>query len=244
MNVEDQTKLLIQPNGEELNFRTGNLPESPVKVKNSISGVITAPGDYFQKKYIGMKSDMYPLEGMLVNYSVTNGNIVFSENYATNIGGCTITGKLELESNLSSLGINTKKCYSPSELSETLKMLRVLFGDKDQWTSIVTNLKNFTAEATSKIEKENDDKGNRKDNIVQSLKTNFDLSFSLSAPVFQGFYTKNSFKVEILVNVRSSALEMYLQSVELKEIIDTSSFDIITKELSKFEDMIPIVQIS
>jgi hypothetical protein len=239
-----ENQLNITASGNNLDFRTGQLPNLPSAAGEVHKGVITAPGDYFFRKYQQMESAMYPYDGMLVSYSISEGYIVFQENVATTIGGQSVQGWLKLESNLKSLGINTKKAYSPSELSETLKMLRVLFADKDQWISIVTNLKNFTAEATMKIEKENDDKGNKKDNLVQTLKQSFDLSFNLSAPIFEGFYDKETFKVEILVNVRSSALEMYLQSVELKEIMDNAAFTIISKELDKYNNLVPIIQLS
>lgn len=74
--------------------------------------------------------------------------------------------------------------------------------------------------------------------------TSFDLNFDLNTEIFEGFNEKQSFKVEILVNVRSSALEMYLQSVELKELMDSATKTIIQKELSKFKDLIPIIQLS
>ena len=240
----ENNQLNITASGKNLDFRTGDLPNIPSPKKDSCNGVITAPGDYFFRKYQQMESAMYPYDGMLVTYSMSEGAIIFNENTATDIGGLTIAGVLKTESNLKSLGINTNKAYSPSELSEKLKMLRVLFGDKAQWTSIVTNLKNFTAEATTSIAKENDDKGNKKDNLVQSLKASFDLSFTLNAAVFEGFYDKESFKVEILVQVRSSALEMYLQSVELKEIMDGATISIINKELDKFDNLVPVIQLS
>ena len=239
-----ENQLNITAIGKNLDFRTGKLPDLPSAAGEVRKGVITAPGDYFRRKYKEMESAMYPYDGMLVSYSVSEGFILFQENVATNIGGQSVQGELKLESNLKSLGINTKKAYSPNDLSETLKMLRVLFADKDQWLAIVKNLKNFTAEATTKIEKENDDKGNKKDSIVQTLINSFDLSFNLSAPIFEGFHDKESFKVEILVNVRSSALEMYLQSVELKEIMDNAAFSIITKELDKYDNLIPVIQLS
>ncbi len=240
----ENKKFDITATGANLDLREGSLPDLPSLARGAYSGVITSPGDFFQGKYKYMKSGMYPYDGMLVSYSISNGTIVFEENIATSIGGQTIKGELKLESNLKSLGINTKKAYSHQELSETLKMLRVLFGDKDQWLNIVTNLKNFTMQATSNIEKQNDDKGNKLDNMIQTLKTSFDLSFNLSAAIFEGFYDKETFKVEILVNVRSSALEMYLQSVELKEIMDGAASKIITKELEKFSTYIPIIQLS
>ena len=166
----ENNQLNITASGKNLDFRTGALPTLPSAAGEVHKGVITAPGDYFQRKYKEMESAMYPYDGMLVSYSISEGFILFDENVATTIGGQKVQGELKLESNLKSLGINTKKAYSPDDLSETLKMLRVLFGDKDQWLAIVKNLKNFTAEAKIKIEKENDDKGNKKDSIVQTLK--------------------------------------------------------------------------
>lgn len=241
--MDNQFNFTTIDNGR-VDFRQGSLPNLPSLKSSDTAGVITAPGDYFNRKYKEMKSQAFPYDGMFVSYSLSQGWIVYAENIATDTGGVKITGKLNLEPNLDSLGINTNKSYSPAQLSDALKMLRVLFADKDSWSAIVTNLKNFTAEATSRIEKENDDKGNKKENLVQTLSTSFDLSFELSTAIFSGYNNKESFKVEILVTVRSSALEMYLQSVELKELLDGAKEKIVLKELEKFADSIPTIQVS
>ncbi|MFZ1704323.1 MAG: hypothetical protein WAT79_08245 [Saprospiraceae bacterium] len=222
-NQNTPIEIKFDSNGKSLDIRTGSLSNLPVPKKGSIDGCITAPADFYNAKYFKQKGGeglLYPSTGMLLSYSKKDASITYSENVYDDGGGMVVTGKLKLDSDLSSLNINENHVYTNKELSDKLKMLSVLFEDRSGWSKIVSSLKNFHADVTKKLEEADDDKGNKTMNYVQTLKTSFDLDFVLNCNIFTGVEMKKSFKVEINADVRSKAVDLWLESVELKEIID------------------------
>lgn len=232
--------------GSNVNVRTGSLSNIPVPKKNQFEGCITAPADFYKAKYFkqaGSTLQLYPTTGMLVSYSKKDASIIFMENIYDDGGGTSVVGKLKLDTDLASLKINENFIYTPKELSDKLKMLSTLFDKREGWLNIVKNLKNFTAEATKKLEEADDDKGNKTSNAVQTLKTSFDLHFDLNCNIFTGVSLKKTFRVEINADVRSKAMDLWLESVELKEIIDQEVSHVIGEELERFGD-VPSIQIA
>lgn len=251
-NSKNTMEFKIEPKGNCMEFRTGSLPQKPVPSKTTINGCITAPADFFNSKYYPNSPRAegtfetgfnYPLNGMLVKYSKKDRTVVYQENIFDDVGGATITGTLKLDTDLESLHINENFIYTPSELSQKLKMLSILFDNRENWITLVKNLKNFTAEANKKLEEINDDKGNKSHNFIQTLKTSFDLHFTLNCNIFTGVSSKRSFKVEINADARSNNVDLWLESVELKELIDKEVDYIIMEEVYRFLDT-PTVQIS
>ena len=251
-NSKNPMEFKIEPKGNCMEIRTGDLPQQPVPKKYLLNGCITAPADFFNSKYYPESKRQaetvetgfnYPLNGMLVQYSKKDKAIVYHENIFNDVGGVTITGTLKLDPDLESLRINDNFIYTPSELSQKLKMLSLLFDNRDNWIDLVKNLKNFTAEANKKLEEINDDKGNKSHNFIQTLKTSFDLHFTINCNLFIGVPLKKSFKVEINADARSNSVELWLESVELKELIDKEVEYVIMEEVKRFVDT-PTVQTS
>jgi predicted component of type VI protein secretion system len=248
--ANEKLELVLNNTGSELNFRTGNLGDLPKIKRNSLSGTITAPASYFKEKYLSPTVDrqtvpfMYHEKDMLLEFSYSEMSIVYNENISTAEGGVTVKGNLSLEPDLKSLKINENHIYSPRELSDKIKMLPSLFEKREEWADLVKNLRNFTVEANRKIEELDDDKGNKTSSAVQTLAASFNLNFNLKCRIFSGLDVVNSFKVEINVDARSKAVELWLESVELKEIIDGLSEEIINKEVEVFRGLVkvPIIQ--
>lgn len=234
----------VMGDASEINVRNGELPKLPALIKFNKVGALTAPGDFYNFKYAkgNPPECQFPKNGMIVEYSYEALTIAYYENIYSDTGGVIIGGQLKLNPDLAVLCINGKKTYSPVELSDRLKMLSLLFESREAWQNTVKNLKNFTAEATRRVEEMNDDKGNKISNALQTLKTSFDLFFTLSCDIFTGIEMKKSFKVEINISSRSNAIDMWLESVELKEIIDIESKNLINDELIRFGE-IPSIQL-
>ena len=109
---------------------------------------------------------------------------------------------------------------------------------------LVSSLRNFSAKIGHDLSEMNDTKGNKMNTMVQSVKTDFDLNFVLSCQIFAGVQSKKTFKVEILCDVRDKALELWMESMELKEIMDEEKEKIIRNVLVPFQEAgVPIVQI-
>ena len=248
--ANEKLEVVLNNNGPDANIRVGNLGDLPKIKRNSLSGTITAPASYFNDKYLNPTVDrdavpfMYHEKDMLMTFSYSTMEIVFNENISTAEGGVTVTGNLSLEPDLKSLNINQAHVYSPRELSDKIKMLPSLFEKREEWADLVKNLRNFSVEANRKIEELDDDKGNKTSSMIQTLAASFDLSFNLKCRIFSGLDVVKSFKVEINVDARSKAVDVWLESVELKEIIDGLSEDIINKEVEVFRGLVkvPIIQ--
>ena len=139
-NSKNPMEFKIEPKGNCMEIRTGDLPQQPVPKKYLLNGCITAPADFFNSKYYPESKRQaetvetgfnYPLNGMLVQYSKKDKAIVYHENIFNDVGGVTITGTLKLDPDLESLRINDNFIYTPSELSQKLKMLSLLFDNRD-----------------------------------------------------------------------------------------------------------------
>lgn len=248
--ANEKLEVVLNNNAPEVNLRTGSLVDLPKIKRNSLSGTITAPASFFKDKYLNQTVDrqgipvMYHEKDMLLEFSYSEMTITYNENISTSEGGVTVSGKLSLEPDLKSLKINENHVYSPRELSDKIKMLPSLFEKREEWADLVKNLRNFSAAATSKIEELDDDKGNKTSLAVQTLATSFNLNFNLKSRIFSGLDIVRSFKVDINVDARSKAIELWLESVELKEIIDDLSEEIINEEVEVFQGdvRVPIIQ--
>ena len=239
MNNEHQTFEIKTQDGN-VNFRTGTL-HPPVKSTNlSVSGLINAPAEFFNKKIYGE----FAHNDMLVTYDLDSGVVVFQDNVVNDAGSSKITGKLSAFRDLDKLGINQDQKYTTQQLSDKLKMSSSLFSDRTECMKLVSSLRNFSAKIGHDMSEMNDTKGNKMNTMVQSVKTDFDLNFVLSCQIFAGVQEKKKFKVEIHCDVRDKALELWMESMELKEIIDEEKEKIIRNVLVPFQEAgVPIVQI-
>lgn len=239
-----ELKIDVTGSKGELNIRTGELTDPYLYKEESIVGSISAPCDFFTHKYLKAESQDFPFERMLVSFSLSQGTIVYEENTATNEGGKKIKGVLSFDEDLKALGVNdSKRAYTPTELSKELKMLKYMFASTEEWMKTVTDLKNFTAEFTSVLDKKDDNNGNSLDSRITKLSTSFNLSFNLLSNVYIGLKDKKTFEVNIIIDARSSNVSFYLESVELREIEKTIKDEVINKELYSFKIHVPVIEL-
>jgi hypothetical protein len=76
---------------------------------------------------------------------------------------------------------------------------------------------------------------------MKSLFADIKLNFNLLMPIYVG-YTKHKFDVEICLDVRSRSISLWLESVELKELMDSETEKIMTTEIGRFGDVVCIEQ--
>jgi hypothetical protein len=226
---------LIKEGVKELIVREGQaeIIREPLKVE--LSGTIKAPGDFFANR----KEDLKENECHVV-YSKTDGKIVLTTDEG-NYYGSRVTGSLRKNPDLVAFGINSGKMWSIKDLMQKLKMSRAFFPDKDECLNIVTNLSKSKIKVDTILEQETSNSGSSKNNIEVSVKSEFNLFFGLELPVFVGF-DKKKFKTEICLNVRDKAVEFWLESVELEEILQSEMESIMNAEIKKFGNVICIEQ--
>ena len=236
--MENDSKVaakMVEEGIREIIIREGDALTIREKLKVEVSGNIKAPADFFLNR-----KELLDEKKCHVTYSKTDTRIVLTTD-ENNYYGSRITGSLLLNPELVALGINKNKIYTPQELSQLLKMSRFFFADSDNCMTIVENLSKAKASATSQIEKEKDSRGNEVDNFSVKIDSNIKLNFNLLMPLFVG-YTKHKFDVEICLDVRSRSISLWLESVELKELIHSETEKIMNTEIARFGKIICIEQ--
>lgn len=261
-------KLTLPEGTKEIRF--GDLPKLPEyrkRVSYEFKGNIRAPWDYFSKKYAlsrHRQSDtvvsipestmvmpantggepLVPFDkfDMLVEVDIAKLTLKFIEDNHTSNGSAVIIGKLEVSPEIKELGINDGRIYTAKELSELLKMRRIMFADRDQNLTLVKSLQAFKAKVEQDIEQANDNKGNKKYVFDQSITQTNDLKFTLNWPILSG-EPKVKFEVEINYDVRNSAIVFWLESVEMHESHMMACEALFTEEIAKFtEATVPVVR--
>ena len=233
-----QIKNLIL-DGDTLIVRTGDAPEIVLPQTIKLDSIISGPADYFlSKKKAGHE---YELEHCLLQIDRDNRKLILSLNDKDDSFYETITGILFPFKDLPAFKINTNYRWSTKGLKDFIKMNRVYFQDKDAHRTLVTNLTNFKAKIDTFIEDSNDSKGNKTLNYAQNLETDISLDFQLTIPIFKGL-EPSTFKVEVNFDTREKTLELWLESVELKELQDSMVDNILNGEIARLK-AIPFLEV-
>lgn len=262
-------KLTLPEGTKEIRFgEMPKLPEYRKRVSYEFKGNIRAPWDYFSKKYALSRHQqsspsnvtmpgsavtivanisgepLVPFDkfDMLVEVDIAKLTLKFIEDNHTSNGNAVITGKLEVSPEIKELGINDGRVYTAKELSELLKMRRIMFADRDQNLTLVKSLQAFKTKVEQEIEQANDNKGNKKYVFDQSITQTNDLKFTLNWPILSG-EPKVKFEVEINYDVRNSAIVFWLESVEMHESHMAACEQLFKEEITKFtEATVPVVR--
>lgn len=232
-NLKENFNFNFSEAGNEIVIRHGDaLPPIP-KVKTVIKGVLSAPGNYFEKrKRCPEKSIvMFSREDMRIKFLEDSDDYLAAE----------IDGSLSMNSDLKDIGINASTTYSTKQLASLLKMNRIHFVDKDLNAEIVSKLNNFQATINTEIEKSQDNRGNSKGLIDKKIISNMPTSFSLNMPIFKGG-ERFSFFVEICFDSSDSSVKCWLESPELIDLFITQRDAMIDEQLKRFDGLIIIEQ--
>jgi len=222
-------------------LRIGELLKQTDRKPYSFTGNIQAPFEYFSNKF-GLQPQQpddkfgpwFGLFPMVVEVNRKALNIIFREDNHSDQGSAVVTGQLVLTPELQELGINAGKEYTGKQLSDTLKMKRLLFDSKDKNMELVKALQDFRAKVEADIQNANDDKGNKKFLFDQKIHQENDLRFTLNWPIISGM-DKVKFQVEINYDVRASAIVFWLESVEMHESQMDQCEKCLNEEITKFK---------
>lgn len=226
---------LVQEGVKEIIIREGAPLPFHEQEKVALSGIIKAPGDFFENR----KEDIEQSKAHVI-FTKSKGAIrltIDEENFFKTI----VEGELVENPIISELGINKKKLFTPADLAQTLKMNRIFFDEPGNCMKTIENLQKAKASASIQIEKEQQNNGTVKDNFECKIDTSIDLKFELLLPVFIGYH-KTKVEVEICIDIRGRAINLWLESVELAEILVNQADKIITDELKRFDNVVCIEQ--
>lgn len=234
MEPKDKINITPDPSIKELVIRHGDAQPIILPLQLSASGTIGAPAAFFAVR----TATEILKEKAIVLYSYEELFIKLSVD-PTDKFAAVINGKLVKNPALQPFGINENHTFSTEELISLLKLNRLYFADREACMSIVTNLKKLKVSAQTEIEKTDDSRGNKKNLAEVKVTTEIPLDFTLKLPLFKGGKDVK-FKVEVCFDLRDAALEFWLESVELAELLLGNRKELIDAELAKFDGYVKI----
>lgn len=232
----DKVNIEVSDKTQEIIFREGKAESIETAMGIVLHGTISSPADWYEGKlengYEFDRSSMY------IVHDIDNKSIQLRTKEHYTKGSVSVTGQLSLSTELNSFGINKGNCtsYGAKQLAQFLKMNRSYFVDRSQCMQIVSSLNQLKIKVEREIEDGNDFRGNKSVKFEQHIKSELALSFTLSIPIFKGFEA-SKFEVEILFDVTDAGINIWLESVELKELIDIHSNRIITAVLDRLRPL-------
>lgn len=144
--------------------------------------------------------------------------------------GPIIKGKLEESDELEIFNINTPKAYRREELIKLFRFNKIHFAKPSDCIDLVAAFQKFSAKAIVDMVQEDDQRGNAERNFKKQVETKLPQDFILRIPVYKG-QSKETFRVEICLDVTDGGPKFWFESPELVEIMETRKEEIIKKQL-------------
>ena len=152
--------------------------------------------------------------------------------------GAKVTGTLEMAPELQQFGINANKQYTREEFIKLLRFNRRYFASDHE--KLLLAYQKLQIRTASEISQESDTRGNKGMNYQKFVNSdNIPEDFILRIPVFKGF-PEFTFRVEICLDATDASVRFWLESVELHELIQAKTKEIMNKELESCQDFVII----
>lgn len=220
----------VHPNENgELIIRQGEALQVSNPKSHTFETTITGPGNWYEGK-----SYDYKKANVIVSHDDLSIKLFIGEHETS--GTVTVVGSLKEFEDLTKFRINRSGTFSQKQLASLLKMNRIYFADRDENLQIVSNLEKFKARVTQEIENGNDFKGNKRQLFEQQVTHDLILSFKLNIPLFKG-EPAQSFMVDVNFDITDGSTTFWLESVDLKELQDKTSKQIINREIKRLKDL-------
>lgn len=155
----------------------------------------------------------------------------------------TVTGTIAFTDEYVQTGINnSKSAWEPNKLGQYFRLNRAMFTNKEDAMTLVSKLKNFTANAKSEIQKQKDPSGSRADVYRSEVESNLPKSFTLHLGIIKGM---GKVDVEVEFDHYLSDGDCFLQLISpgCKEAVDEYTDTCIDAELEKIKELAPEIAI-
>ena len=231
-----ENKIVVSDDTKTLTIFEGTALTPKEKEKVKISGSISAPRVYLEKRSPNEATDY-------ILFSREKMTIVFRQHENDQLGS-HIIGTLLINPDLKKFNVNSdSNTLGTKEMASLLKRNRLFFTDKDRNFSVVAALNSFQATISTELAKEQDTKGNKRELIEKKVISNIPTDFNLTLPIFVGQKAK-TFNVEICFDATDSGVKCWLESADLQELILQNRDEIIDEEIEKIQEicLLPIIE--
>lgn len=194
----------------ELTIREGSaLPLKEPKII-SIEGVLKNPLEWLKKR----NSEIDGLQAhVIVNREVMAIILVTEE---SNHYSKKIAGSLQLHPDFVKFGINRGEYMTAFDMAHFFKMNRSCFENQSEAMNLVATLQSFKAKVNKELESSDNNRGDRRLLVEQTVKSNLPEKFTLCIPIFKG-EPKETFEVEVYV--RAEDLTCTLVSPQANDLV-------------------------
>lgn len=249
--MEDQNKEIVVNIGNydgkdpiEIIFRNGEAAPQPeplaTKAPQSINvkGVISTPLDWLEKR-------VDTVDQLKANIKVDRENMTITLTTDERDGylKSEIVGTVAFTDTFKNFGINDPQAgWLPAKLGQFLRLNRGVFADSQECMLLVSQLKNFTANAKSKIQKQRDPSGSTADIFTQEVESNLPKSFTVNIAIFKGT-AKTPIEVEFDHYLKDGDVFLQLVSPGANELTETYRDQCIDDVLDKIREIAPDIAI-
>jgi hypothetical protein len=233
--VEDDKKIVINvADGKEISIREGKLADQlPVlpPEKIHLSGDIMSIANYLAVRKDNAEGiQVVDIKKVVVEVNKTALQIVMKLD-PESAYGATVTAKLEMAPEVKQFNINATTRYNRKQLHDLLKFNRIFFSDRNVHNTVLAGLAKVRFLTAAEIDQASDNKGNRQNSVkVETTADGFTDRFTLSIPLFKGF-DKENVEIEICYDTKDGEISFWLESVGMKEVMDTQVDRIFEKAL-------------
>lgn len=212
--------------------------ETKAPEKVNISGVISTPFDWLEKRLTEINQKT---SNVLVNREDMSITLTVNENDFYKKG--VIKGSVEVSEIFEKFGINDgEKGWIPAKLGQFLRLNRGVFLEKEQCMVLVSQLKNFTANAKTEIQKQRDPSGSMAEVYRSQVESNLPKSFTVNIAIFKGT-AKTPIEVEFDHYLRDGDVALQLVSPGANELMEDYRDKCLDDVLNKIRAIAPEIAI-
>ena len=190
--MNKHTRIEVTAHGNEITVREGEALKLREPQAIVIEGVLDSPLRWLAKR----KSTLNELNCcVIVNREAMEIALLVDEksHYRD-----TINGRLEAHPDFKKFGINNGEYLTNFEMAQLFKMNRSCFENQSVAMKLVSELQNFKAKVDKEIESADNNRGDRRLLLAQTVNSNLPESFKLSLHIFKGT-PKQTFEVEVYI---------------------------------------------
>lgn len=212
-------------------------PKAPIKT--NLSGVLSTPLEYLKKR-VATGQFLQERSHIIVNRENVSISLIINENDDYERG--EIKGTLDFHPKFKEFGINEGKVWTPSVLGMFFKMNRTFFPDKTLNMKLVSDLMNFTAKVSNKIEMSLKESGSKTDNYEQVVNSNLPEKFTLQIPIFKGKPAEN-LEIETFAQINGREVAFILISPSANQLLEDIRDKAIDEEIAQIKEVAPKIVI-
>lgn len=236
MKTEKEGVKVVLPEGtKEITIRDGKAIDPKEKARVILVGTIEAPRKFAEKRTIEKTKALVIIDDQQGNSTITL--ITDEHGELDNAGNSSdkITGKIETHQALKDLPINNDKNMSLDDFRTWVRKNAQAFASFDEHKALTANLVKFTGTVQKIIKGEKDTRGNSLVMDETTLKSDLKESFCVGVPILKGG-PKESFVVDICMSAHGNGVSFWLESNDLKKLMDERITAKINEEKKYFED--------